>query len=191
MVSNVFNTWHMLVYGTANPEGFGSETYQGLYLTSEDIDTITPQMVNVPVKVEHSVRNRNRNRISWVSTSLTLSIPQGSDVGRVVSSWKHNGRMELLLDIDENKLQGAFVREFVEKGICKVSPSKVPKPSYVLLTQRTIQDLSLGYNVQMSKNASGKLIAGNKKVIEVSIVKKGARDDCHIRGWNQKHKILI
>ena len=59
MVSNVFNTWHKLVYGTANPEGFGSETYQGLYLTSEDIDTITLQMVSVPVKVEQSVRNRN------------------------------------------------------------------------------------------------------------------------------------
>jgi hypothetical protein len=34
----------------------------------------------------------------------------------------------------------------------------------------------------MSKNPAGKLIAGNKKVIEVSIVKKGARDNCHIKG---------
>jgi hypothetical protein len=139
----------MLVYGTANPKGFGSECYQGVYLTPDDIDNITPNMINIPVRVEHT----------------------GSDVGKVISSWKHNGRMELLLDIDESILQGAFVREFVENGICK--------------------DLSLGYNVQMSKNATGKLIAGNKKVIEVSIVKKGARDDCHIRGWNKTHKILI
>jgi hypothetical protein len=55
----------------------------------------------------------------------------------------------------------------------------------------TSQDLSLGYNVQMSKNAVGKLVASNKKVIEVSIVQKGARDNCHIRGWNQKHKIIV
>jgi hypothetical protein len=45
----------MLLYGTANPEGFGSETYEGLYLTAGDIDRITPQMVNIPVKVEHTV----------------------------------------------------------------------------------------------------------------------------------------
>jgi hypothetical protein len=45
----------MLLYGTANPEGFGSETYQGLYLTTDDIERITPQMLNIPVKVEHSV----------------------------------------------------------------------------------------------------------------------------------------
>jgi hypothetical protein len=49
------------------------------------------------------------------------TVLQGSDVGRVISSWKHDGRMELLLDIDENRLQGAFVRQFVEKGMCKVS----------------------------------------------------------------------
>jgi hypothetical protein len=48
------------------------------------------------------------------------TVVQGSDVGRVISSWKHDGRMELLLDIDENRLQGAFVRQFVEKGMCKV-----------------------------------------------------------------------
>ena len=47
--------WHMLMYGTANPEGFGSESYEGLFLTSADINRITPQMVNIPVKVEHSV----------------------------------------------------------------------------------------------------------------------------------------
>jgi tRNA 2-selenouridine synthase SelU len=139
----------MLLYGTANPEGFGSGEYDGIYLTTGDIDHITPSMVDIPVKVEHS----------------------GTDVGRVISSWKHQGRMELLLDIDESKIQGAFVRQFVENGICK--------------------DLSLGYKVQMSKNSAGKLVASNKKVIEVSIVIKGARNDCHIRGWNQTHKILI
>lgn len=102
-----------------------------------------------------------------------MILSQGCDIGRVVSSWKFNGKMELVLDVDEKMLQGAFAREFIENGMCK--------------------DLSLGYNVQMSKNASGKLVAGNKKVIEVSIVKKGARENCHIRGWDnaKKHKIII
>lgn len=123
---------------------------------------------------------------------VTTTWQQGSDVGRVVSSWKHDGRMELLLEIDENRLQGAFVRQFVENGMCKVHachPSVIRSILHTL-TDST-QDLSLGYNVQMSKNAAGKLIASNKKVIEVSIVKQGARDNCHIKGWNQKHKILI
>jgi hypothetical protein len=48
---------YMLLYGTANPEGFGGESYEGLYLTATDIERITPQMVNIPVKVEHTVRN--------------------------------------------------------------------------------------------------------------------------------------
>jgi tRNA 2-selenouridine synthase SelU len=130
-------------------QGFGSGAYEGIYLTSEDIDQITPTMVDIPVKVEHS----------------------GTNVGKVVSSWKHQGRMELLLDIDESKIQGAFVRQFVENGICK--------------------DLSLGYKVQMSKNSNGKLVASNKKVIEVSIVQEGARNNCHIRGWNKTHRIII
>jgi hypothetical protein len=47
----------MLLYGTANPEGFGLD-YEGLYLTTGDIDRITPQMLNIPVKVEHSVSFR-------------------------------------------------------------------------------------------------------------------------------------
>jgi hypothetical protein len=36
----------------------------------------------------------------------------------------------------------------------------------------------------MSKNSIGKLVASNKKVVEVSLVKKGARDNCHIKGWS-------
>ena len=87
--------------------------------------------------------------------------------------------MDLLLDIDENMLQGAFVRQFVEKGLCKVRlffyASLLYGSSFVAYQKSlSSQDLSLGYNVQMSKNPAGKLIAGNKKVIEVSIVKKGA-----------------
>lgn len=45
----------MLVFGTANPVGYGSEDYEGLFLTDKDINDITPNMVGVPVKIEHKV----------------------------------------------------------------------------------------------------------------------------------------
>lgn len=87
----------MLVYGTANPVGFGDEDYEGLYLTDRDINKITPTMVGVPVKIEH----------------------KGGNVGKVVSAWKHNGRMDLLLDIDGSSIESVFGREFVKRGMCK------------------------------------------------------------------------
>lgn len=57
----------MLVYGTCNPEGYGDESYEGLYLTDADIREITPKMQGIPVKIEH----------------------RGGDVGQVVSAWMH------------------------------------------------------------------------------------------------------
>lgn len=42
-----------------------------------------------------------------------------------------------------------------------------------------------GYNVEMSRSPGGFLKASNKRVIEVSLVKVGAREDCHIHGWSQ------
>lgn len=53
------------------------------------------------------------------------------------------------------------------------------------------KDLSLGYKVGMSANSSGKLQASHKRVVEVSIVKQGARENCHIRGWSSDHHILL
>lgn len=43
----------MLVYGTCNPEGYGDNSYEGVYLTDADIRQITPTMQGVPVKIEH------------------------------------------------------------------------------------------------------------------------------------------
>tara|TARA_Y100000389_G_C17276424_1_gene420652 strand:- start:40 stop:474 length:435 start_codon:yes stop_codon:yes gene_type:complete len=144
----------MLVYGTANPVGYGNADYTGIYLTNGDIQKITPEMMGVPVKIEH----------------------KGADVGKVVSSWVHNGRMELLLDIDGQNIESQFGREFVKRGMCK--------------------DLSLGYKVQMSRSSeTGMLCATNKRVVEVSLVKVGAREDCHIHGWDSNvkpsHHIVI
>lgn len=75
----MFNNW-MLVYGTANPAGYGNGSYTGVYLTDVDIDNMIPSMQNIPVKIEH----------------------KGHDVGHVVTAWcvdailvyirKYNGR---------------------------------------------------------------------------------------------------
>ena len=71
--------------------------------------------------------------------------------------------MDLIVDLDDRNIESAFGKEFVKSGLCK--------------------DFSLGYNVQMSKSDSGFLQATNKKIIEVSLVKTGARENCHIRAW--------
>lgn len=65
---------HMLVYGTCNPEGYGDESYEGLYLTDADIRQITPLMPGIPVKIEH----------------------RGVNVGQVVSAWMHQVRWQLM-----------------------------------------------------------------------------------------------
>jgi hypothetical protein len=131
----------MLVYGTCNPEGYGDASYEGLYLTDSDIREITPTMAGVPVKIEH----------------------RGVDVGKVITAWIHEGRMDVLMQIDENHIEGAFGKQFVARGMCP--------------------ELSLGYHVTMSKSPAGFLRASNKKVMELSIVQQGARNGCKIRAF--------
>lgn len=142
----------MLVFGTANPVPYGDNQYNGLFLTDKDMDGMVGQMQGIPVKIEH----------------------KGVDVGKVVSAWRHEGRMDLLFELhDSTSLEAALAKQFVKDGWCK--------------------DLSLGYKVNMSANSLGQLQASNKRVVEVSIVKTGARENCHIRGWsnNNNHKILV
>ena len=91
---------------------------------------------------------------------------KGVGVGRVVSAWEHNNTLQCVLELDESVLEGAIGGEFVRAGICK--------------------DLSLGYTVDMthSKNKDGKIRTQNKRLKEISIVKKGARSKCHIHGYS-------
>ena len=72
--------------------------------------------------------------------------------------------MDVLMEIESKDLEGVMGREFIERGICP--------------------DLSLGYHVTMSKSPAGFLRATNKKVVELSIVRQGARDCCKIRGFS-------
>ena len=73
--------------------------------------------------------------------------------------------MDVLMEIeDKGQLEGAMGKEFIQRGICP--------------------DLSLGYHVTMSKSPAGFLRATNKKVVELSIVRQGARDGCKIRAFS-------
>jgi hypothetical protein len=135
----------MLIWGTANPQGVDSAGYDGLYLTDHDIDNMVSSIKGKPVKVEH----------------------KGNNVGTVLSSWKHDGRMDVLISVDSDNIEAALVNEFVKAGKCN--------------------EFSLGYKVNMSSAADGSLVTkGNKEPLEVSIVMKGARNDCHIRGFGNK-----
>lgn len=82
----------MLVYGTANPIPYGSEDYNGLFLTSSDMDNMIPSMSGIPVKIEH----------------------KGANIGTVVSAWRHEGRMDILFEIHRDHLEGCLAKEFVQ-----------------------------------------------------------------------------
>jgi hypothetical protein len=71
--------------------------------------------------------------------------------------------MDVLMEIEGDQIEGALGREFVQRGICP--------------------ELSLGYHVTMSKSPAGFLRATNKRVVELSIVRQGARNGCKIRGF--------
>eukprot|EP00961_Rhodomonas_salina_P138395 1861441-Rhodomonas_salina.5 len=130
----------MLVWGTANPEGLPYE-YNGFFFREHELLDAVSSMINIPVKIEH----------------------KGDNVGKVVSAWINNGKMDLLLDVDQRILEGSVISKLIKTGSCK--------------------DLSLGYTVQMSASKDGPNLISNKKITEVSLVRKGARDKCHIHGW--------
>ena len=134
----------MFVYRTANPVGEAAG-YDGMYLTGSEINNmvIDRELTGLPVLLEH----------------------KGEQVGTIVSAWQHNGRLDLLLNIDEKSpcLSSVLASSFVSGKVCK--------------------DLSLGYTVAIQQSADGALSTKNKRVAEVSLVKRGAREHCHIHGF--------
>jgi hypothetical protein len=130
----------MLIWGTVNPDG-EDNNHTGVLLRQKDIDDIAAynSLIGKPVKLEH----------------------KGGNIGIVKSAWKHNNRLDCVLEIDNN-VEGLFAQEFIQKGKCR--------------------ELSLGYVIDM-KHSNGEITGGKKQVMEVSIVKKGARHECDIRGF--------
>jgi hypothetical protein len=90
----------------------------------------------------------------------------GTALGRVVSAWESKGTLECVLEINEGMLEGSIGAEFVRNGICK--------------------DLSLGYTVEMAQSKTGQVQSRHKKLNEISIVVKGARNRCNVHGISKK-----
>lgn len=86
----------------------------------------------------------------------------GSNVGSVVSSFiDPSGALQMVLDVSEDTVEGAITNGLVRDGIAA--------------------DLSLGYTVDVAhSDTENKLKAGQKRLLEVSIVRKGAREKCQI-----------
>jgi hypothetical protein len=116
-----------------------------LYLTDTDIKSAIDDqsLVGLPVKIEHT----------------------GVAVGKVLSTWDNNGRLDMLLEVDEQIFEGDVVSRFVR--------SKV------------VRDLSLGYTVGLQFSETAQTFTATKKTFEeVSIVRVGARESCHIHGFS-------
>lgn len=137
----------MLVWGTVNPEG-EKDTHTGVLLRERDIEDLshTNALVGKPVKIEH----------------------QGGDVGRIIHAWKHDNRLDCVMEIDRDTAESLFAQSFIRMG-------KTP-------------ELSLGYSVTMQQSENGTINGGTKEVLEVSLVRKGARHNCHVRGFSNAGK---
>ena len=92
---------------------------------------------------------------------------KGDAVGHVVSSFVDDqGKLNCIMHINENEVEGAVCAGLVRDGIAA--------------------ELSLGYQVDVQHSDKGeKLQAGEKHVLEVSLVRKGAREACYITAYEE------
>ena len=134
-----------LVFATANPVGIAD--HHGLYLNPTDIQSMVTQIETanmqgnpIPVHVEHV----------------------GRQIGKVVSAWETNGRLDCVLAIDNTNFEGSIGTELVRSGLCK--------------------DLSLGYTVSLENSSTHGVRAKSKTLKEISIVKRDTRPNCKIHG---------
>lgn len=107
--------------------------------------------------------------VSMVSDGRITGIPvkiehTGSNVGTVISSYlDQNGALQCIMDIDEKaSVEAALTAGFVRDGIAA--------------------DLSLGYTVDVL-HSDNRLQAGEKRLLEISVVRRGAREGCHIQAY--------
>lgn len=87
---------------------------------------------------------------------------RGVSIGSIVSAFKDDKRqLVCVMEIKDDEIEGAIAQGW--------------------LRDNQIRELSLGYTVDIDKK-DDRLKAVGKNVVEVSLVKKGARDNCYIYG---------
>ena len=93
----------------------------------------------------------------------------GSNIGHVIGTFMNENReLRCIIEIDESSVEGSLAKGFVMDNIAK--------------------DLSLGYTVDIQQSGQ-KLKACEKQILEVSLVRKGAREGCHITMCENDNKL--
>lgn len=94
---------------------------------------------------------------------------KGNPVGHIVSSFVDDrGKLNCVMHINEDEVEGAVCAGLVRDGIAA--------------------ELSLGYQVDVKHSEKGeKLQAGEKHVLEVSLVRKGAREACYVTAYEEEN----
>ena len=94
---------------------------------------------------------------------------KGNPVGHIVSSFVDDrGKLNCIMHINEDEVEGAVCAGLVRDGIAT--------------------ELSLGYQVDVKHSEKGeKLQAGEKHVLEVSLVRKGARKACYVTAYEEEN----
>ena len=89
---------------------------------------------------------------------------KGDELGKIVSSFVYDeGRLQCLMRLNDS-VEGAIAQGLVKNGIAS--------------------ELSLGYSVDVEHSNNGnKLHTKSKKVMEVSLVRKGAREKCYVLAY--------
>lgn len=94
----------------------------------------------------------------------------GHALGSVVSSYvDESGALQCVVRIDDT-LEGEIARGLVRDGIAT--------------------DFSLGYSVDVSHSKT-RLKAGKKHVLEVSLVRRGAREGCHVYSFTDDRSDIV
>ena len=91
-----------------------------------------------------------------------------AQVGRVLQGWSdaQSGALYALAEVDVSNVSGALTAAAIEKG--------------------TFREFSLGYTSRLKRDQStGRLEADEKRIVELSVVKTGARPDCCITHVNR------
>ena len=95
----------------------------------------------------------------------------GSEVGRVLTSFLDaDGNLNCVMELSKSSLPACLAQGFVRDGLAL--------------------DLSLGYTVDI-QNTDNNLQAVEKKIVEVSLVRKGARNGCHITAYQEEGRDVV
>ena len=111
-----------------------------------------------------------------VSGSKMRGIPvktehAGSEVGRVLTSFLDaDGNLNCVMELGKTSLPACLAQGFVRDGLAL--------------------DRSLGYTVDI-QNTDNSLQAIEKRIVEVSLVRKGARSGCHITAYQDEGRKVV